>query len=51
MLGGLIMIAVLVIFPTMVIMGSVAIAAALGALLKVDADSRYEGSELLELTR
>lgn len=45
------MIAVLVVFPTMVIMGSVAVAAALGSLLKVDGDARFEGTEQLELTR
>lgn len=51
MLGGLIMIVVLAVFPAMVIMGSVAVAVALSKLLTDDAEARNPGSEFIELNR
>lgn len=45
------MIVVLVVFPTMVIMGSVALAVVLSKFLTEDAEARNPGSELIELNR
>lgn len=39
----------LVVFPPLVIMGCVVIAGGLGSALNADAETRFEGSELVEL--
>lgn len=49
--GILIAVILIVVFPIVVIMSCAAIAAGLGSLLKVDAEKRNEGSELIELNR
>ena len=46
--GAIAIIAALLIFPVIAIMGSVTIAALLGFLLNRDAVQRAEGSELLD---
>ena len=47
--GAIAVVVVLLLLPVLVCMGSVAIAAALGAVLNNDAEVRNEGSELLDL--
>ena len=49
MAGAIAIVVVLVLLPVLVCIGSVAIAAALGAALNRDAEIRHEGSELLDL--
>ena len=46
--GAIIVVVVLVLFPVLVCMGSVILAAALGMVLNNDAEVRHEGSELLD---
>jgi hypothetical protein len=46
--GAIIIVAVLLLLPVLVCMGSAAIAALLGVVLNRDAEVRHEGSELLE---
>jgi hypothetical protein len=46
--GVVIIIALLVLFPVLVALGTTVIAAALGQLLYVDGEKRHEGSELLD---
>ena len=46
--GVVIIIALLVLFPVLVAMGTTGIAAALGQLLYRDGEARHEGSELLD---
>jgi hypothetical protein len=46
--GVVIIIAVLVLFPVLVALGTTAIAAVLGQLLYLDGEKRNEGSELLD---
>lgn len=46
--GAIAIIVVLLIFPVVACMGSAVIAAALGFLLNKDAETRFEGSELVE---
>ena len=48
MAGAIIIVVALAIFPIIVGMSTVALAAILGALLKKDGDVRNEGSELLD---
>lgn len=48
MTGPLIIVAVLLVFPIVVGLSTVAIAGLLGHLLNRDAEIRHEGSELLE---
>jgi Na+/H+ antiporter NhaA len=43
------MVVVLVLFPVLVAVGGLVIAAILGTALNIDADERNEGSELLDL--
>jgi hypothetical protein len=47
--GAIILVVVLVLFPVLVCMSSVILAAVLGGALNRDAEVRYEGSELLDL--
>jgi hypothetical protein len=47
--GVIAIVLVLLLLPVLVCMGSVVIAAALGAVLNSDAEVRNEGSELLDL--
>lgn len=49
MVGVILIIAALVVFPIVFLMSMAAVAAALGALLKHDGDVRHEGSELLDV--
>ena len=46
--GVVIIIALLVLFPVLVAIGTTAIAALLGQLLYTDGEKRHEGSELLD---
>lgn len=46
--GVVIIIAVLVLFPVLVALGTMLIAAGLGQALWSDGEARHEGSELLE---
>ena len=46
--GAVIIIAVLLLFPVLVALGTMVIAAVLGQLLYADGEARYEGSELLD---
>ena len=46
--GVVIIIALLVLFPVLVALGTMLIAVVLGQLLWADGEARYEGSELLE---
>ena len=48
MTGPLILVAILLVFPIVVGLSTVAIAGVLGYLLNRDAEVRHEGSELLE---
>ena len=48
MAGAIAILAVLVLIPVLVCMGSAVIAAALGAMLNRDGELRHEGSELLD---
>jgi hypothetical protein len=47
--GAIMMVVVLLLFPVLVCMGSVILAAVLGSAVHRDAEVRYEGSELLDL--
>jgi len=47
--GAIAIILVLLIFPIVACLGSVAIAAALGITLNKDAEERHAGSELLDV--
>jgi len=47
--GAIAIVAVLLLLPVLVCMGSVVVAALLGAVLNRDAEVRNEGSELLDL--
>jgi hypothetical protein len=47
--GAIIIVAVLLLLPVLVCIGSAAIAALLGVVLNHDAEVRHEGSELLDL--
>ncbi len=47
--GAIIVVVVLLLFPVLVCMGSVILAAVLGMVLNNDAEVRHEGSELLDL--
>lgn len=47
--GAIAVVVVLLLLPVLVCMGSVILAAVLGAVLNNDAEDRYEGSELLDL--
>ena len=47
--GAIAVVVVLLLLPVLVCMGSVVIAAVLGAVLNHDAEVRHEGSELLDL--
>ena len=49
MLGAIVLVVVLLLIPVMVLMTGGIAAAALGFALKSDADSRHEGSELIDL--
>ncbi len=49
MVGGIIIIIVLTIFPVMVLVSGAIGAAILGTTLRADAITRNEGSELIEL--
>jgi hypothetical protein len=49
MAGAIAIVAVLVLFPVVFLMSMAILAAILGATLKQDVESRYEGSELLDL--
>ena len=51
MLGAIIIVVVLLLIPVMVLMTGGIAAAALGWLLKSDAEERHEGSELIELNK
>jgi hypothetical protein len=48
MVGAIAILAVLVILPVLVCMGSAVIAGGLGFVLNKDAEQRHEGSELLD---
>jgi hypothetical protein len=50
MVGTVVMIAILVIFPALVIMTGAAGSAIIGSLLKRDRDEAYAGTEHLELS-
>jgi hypothetical protein len=50
MVGTIVMIAILLIFPALVIMSGAAGAAIIGSLLKRDRDLDYAGTEHLELS-
>jgi hypothetical protein len=47
--GAIAIILALLVFPVIAIMGSVTIAALLGWALHSDAESRHEGSELIDV--
>ena len=47
--GAIAVVVVLLLLPVLVCMGSVILAAVLGAVLNNDAEVRYEGSELLDI--
>ena len=49
--GAIIIVLVLLVFPTLVIIGMLFVAGALGTMLDHDAAVRHEGSELAELNR
>lgn len=51
MVGGIIMVVVLLVFPVVVLMSAAFGAAIIGHLMKKDAEVRHEGSELIELNR
>ncbi|MFT5530474.1 MAG: hypothetical protein ACI91O_000485 [Candidatus Poriferisodalaceae bacterium] len=48
MAGGIIMAIILLLSPFMITISLSAVAAALGHLLKTDAETRHEGSSLIE---
>jgi hypothetical protein len=49
MAGGILMVIILLLFPTLVAIGSVVIAALLGLVFKERAEATHEGSELIAL--
>ena len=49
MAGGILIVIILLLFPTLVAIGSVVIAALLGLVLKERAEANHEGSELIAL--
>lgn len=49
MAGAIILVVVLVLFPVLVGLGSVLLAAVLGHVLWKDGEARHEGSELIDL--
>jgi hypothetical protein len=50
MAGAIIIVLVLLLIPVLVLMSGGVASALLGEVLERDADTRHEGSELLELT-
>ncbi|MEM9034655.1 MAG: hypothetical protein AAGA99_18850 [Actinomycetota bacterium] len=48
MIGAIVLVVVLLVFPLLVGVGGAALSAVLGGLLPVDAEARHEGSELIE---
>jgi hypothetical protein len=49
MAGAIILVVVLILFPVLVGLGSVLLAAVLGHVLWKDGEARHEGSELIDL--
>jgi len=51
MVGTVVMIVILLLFPVVVLMSMAVLAALLGTLVNRSVDEAYEGHELLELSR
>ena len=51
MIGGVLIVLVMLAIPPMVLMTGMVIAAVLGQTTTRDAESRFEGSELIELNK
>ena len=50
MAGAIIIVVVLLLIPVLVLMSGAVMSAAIGETMELDAESRHEGSELLDLS-
>lgn len=48
MIGAILLVVVLAVFPLLVGIGGAVLSAVLGGLLPIDAEARHEGSELID---